>query len=81
VNQDLEDLGMPRRCLASVAMLQTHFPMLELKDIALVGPKGPNDKEIKPDANFEKVMPFASVTEQDCHLKKLLDGVETPQMK
>ena len=40
-------------------MLLTHFPTLELENIALVGPKDDDGKEIKPDAMFEKALPFA----------------------
>jgi hypothetical protein len=33
-----------------------HFLTLEIENISLIGPKGPDDKEMKPDANIEKVI-------------------------
>jgi hypothetical protein len=38
------------------AMLLTHFPTLEMKDIALVRPKDDDGKEIKADAMVERVI-------------------------
>lgn len=55
------------------AMVQTHFPDLDLEPIAGVGPEGPDGKEVKPDANFKRVMPYARMSEKDCCLKKIID--------
>ena len=57
------------------AMIQTHFPTLELEKVAKVGPGDANGKEIRPEINFEKVMPFARISEKDCPLNKLIDGL------
>lgn len=55
------------------AMLQTHFPSLDIWEIAEVGPDGPDAKEIRPDSNFEWVIPLARMTEKDCRLDKSID--------
>lgn len=47
--------------------------MIDLRDVAEVGPKGPDGKEMKPNKNFEWVMPFARMTEKDCRLDKIID--------
>lgn len=57
------------------AMVQRHFPSLDLGKVARVGPKGPNGKEIKPKINYNNVMPFARISEHDCWLDKLIDGL------
>lgn len=53
-------------------MLQTHYLTLDIGKVADVGPKGANGKEIKPNANFKRVLPYARLTEQDCRLKKII---------
>ena len=57
------------------AMVKTHYPSMDLGKVAKVGPKGPNGKEIKPKVNYERVMPFVRISEQDCRLDKLIDGL------
>jgi hypothetical protein len=56
-------------------MLQMHFLQQEIQYIAEVGPEGPNGEEMKSDFNFEKVIPFARITERDFRLDKLIDGL------
>lgn len=55
------------------AMLQMHYPGLDIRKVAKVGPKGPDEKEMKPNSNFQWVMPFARLTEQDCRLDKIIE--------
>lgn len=54
-------------------MLQMHYPGLDIRKVAKVGPKGPDEKEMKPNSNFQWVMPFARLTEQDCRLDKIIE--------
>lgn len=53
-------------------MIQTHLPTLQLEKVARVGPSEAKVKEIWPNINFEKVMPFARIFEKDCRLDKLI---------
>ena len=46
------------------AMVKTHYRSLKTEELAEVGPKGRKGKEIKP------------ISEQDCRLDKLIDGLE-----
>lgn len=52
-----------------------HFSMLRLERVARVGPADDNGNEIQPNINFEHVMPFAHLSEKDCPLTKLIDGL------
>lgn len=56
-------------------MIQTHFLTLLLENVARVGPYDANGKEIKLNINFEKIMPFARISEKDCRLNRLIDGL------
>lgn len=55
------------------AMLQTHFPELDICPIVVVGPKGSDGKEIMPDGNFDRVMEYARISESDCHLDQFIE--------
>lgn len=55
------------------AMLQTHYPTLDISKVTEVEPKGLDGMKMKPDANFEQVMKFARFTELDCHLKRFIE--------
>ena len=57
-------------------MAKTHYRLLNTEQLAKVGPKGLDGKEIKANGNYENVMPAARLTEQDCLLDTLIDGLE-----
>jgi hypothetical protein len=57
-------------------MAKTHYRLLKTEELAKVGPKGLDRKEIKANGYYENVMPAARLTKQDCLLDTLVDGLE-----
>jgi hypothetical protein len=57
-------------------MIKTRYCLLETERLARVGPKGPDGKEIKASVNYENVMPAVWLSEKECHLDTLIDGLE-----
>jgi hypothetical protein len=58
------------------AMIKTRYCLLEMEKLAREGPKGPDGKEIRASMNYENVMPAARLSEKDCCLDTLIDGLE-----
>lgn len=72
-DHSMEGVSSPRRCKLGVGMFQTYYSALDIRPIVVVGPKGPDMKEIMPDGNFQRVMPFARMSKQDCRLDKIIE--------
>lgn len=58
------------------AMVKTHFTELDTKCMAEVGPQGLDGREIHTSLAYEDVMPAAWLSQQDCALDSLIDGLE-----
>lgn len=46
-------------------MLQTHYPILDIRPIAKVRPMGLDGQEMKPDNFFDAVMEYTQMTPRD----------------
>ena len=57
-------------------MVKTRYTGLDPNHMARVGPQGPDGKEIPVSLVYDQVMAAAKISQQDCKLDSLLDGVE-----
>ena len=58
------------------AMVKTRYTSFDPNHMARVGPRGPDGNEIPVSWVYDQVMTAAKVSQQDCKLDSLLDGVE-----
>ena len=57
-------------------MTKTHYRLLKSEELAKVGPKGINRKEIKANGSYESVMLAVRLFQRDCALTLLIDVLE-----
>ena len=72
----MEDIGLPRGCARSLAMVKTRYTKLYPNQMARVGPLGSNGEEIPVSLVYDQVEVAAKYSQQDCKLDCLLDDVE-----
>ena len=58
------------------AMIKTRFTKLEPKHLARVGPVGPDGQEVPVHLVYDQVMPAARLSQADCALETIIDGLD-----
>ena len=58
------------------AMVKTRYNGLDPYDMARVGPRGPDRKEIHVNLVYDQVMIAAKYLQEDCSLDSLIDGID-----
>ena len=57
-------------------MIKTRFIKLELEHLARVGPVGPDGQEVPVHLVYDQVMPAARLSQADCALETIIDGLD-----
>jgi hypothetical protein len=58
------------------AMIKRRYTELDTENLAEVGPSGPNGKEVPTSLVYENVMPATRLSQRDCTLNSLINGLE-----
>jgi hypothetical protein len=58
------------------AMIKTRFTKLEPERLARVGPVGPDGQEVPVHLVYDQVMPAARLSQADCALDTIIDGLD-----
>ena len=58
------------------AMIKTRFTKLEPGHLARVGPIGPDGQEVPVHLVYDQVMPAARLSQADCALETIIDGLD-----
>jgi hypothetical protein len=58
------------------AMVKTRFTKLEPERLARVGPVGPDGQEVPVHLVYDQVMPAARLSQADCALDTIIDGLD-----
>jgi len=58
------------------AMIKTRFTKLEPEHLARVGPVGPDGQEVPMHLVYDQVMPAARLSQADCALEAIIDGLD-----
>ena len=58
------------------AMVKTRYTRLDPNHMARVGPRGPDGQEIPPRLVYDQVGLAAKLSQQDCVLDRLIEGIE-----
>ena len=58
------------------AMVKTHYTGLKTTELAEMGPMGPGGEEIPTSQAYDSVMPAACLSQKDCLLDILIDGLD-----
>ena len=58
------------------AMVKTCFTKLNPKYLARVGPVGPDGQEVPVHLVYDQVMPAARLSQEDCVLETIIDGLD-----
>ena len=58
------------------AMIKTRFTKLEPEHLARVGPVGPDGQEVPMHLVYDQVMPAARLSQADCALETIIDGLD-----
>ena len=58
------------------AMIKTRFTKLEPKHLARVGPVGPDGQEVPVHLVYDQVMPAARLSQVDCAMETIIDGLD-----
>ena len=57
-------------------MIKTRFTKLEPEHLARVGPVGPDGQEVPVHLVYDQVMPAARLSQEDCALETIIDGLD-----
>jgi predicted transcriptional regulator len=57
-------------------MVKTHYTGLKTMDLVEVGPMGPDGEEIPTSQAYDSVTPAAHLSQKDCALDTLIDGLD-----
>ena len=58
------------------AIIKTRFTKLEPEHLAKVGPVGPDGQEVPVHLVYDQVMPAARLSQADCTLETIIDGLD-----